>query len=81
MSTAGIGPYHPLVASTLNNLGSLLQARGAIDEAEPLYKRALEIQTESSGPDSMEAAHVLNNLASLMQAKKNYKVAGSALWC
>ena len=74
LNTPGVGPYHPLVASTLNNLASVLQAKSNLDEAEPLYRRALEIQETSQGPDSPEAAYIMNNLATLMQAKRNFKV-------
>ena len=36
------GPDHPEVAQTLNNLGVLYASQGRYDEAEPLYRRALD---------------------------------------
>ena len=36
-----LGPNHPDVATSLNNMGLLYERRGQYAEAEPLYKRAL----------------------------------------
>ena len=35
----------------MNNLARLLQAKGDLDEAEPLYRRALAIVEAALGPD------------------------------
>lgn len=35
----------------LNNMGLVLKKRGKYDEAEPLYKRALEIVTRNLGSE------------------------------
>jgi len=37
-----LGKDHPDVAVWYNNLAVLLQARGKYDQAEPLYRRAIE---------------------------------------
>jgi tetratricopeptide (TPR) repeat protein len=53
------------MATSLNNLASLLQDLGKYEEAEPLYRRALVIREKSFGPDHPEVRASLNNLASL----------------
>ena len=37
----GVGPEHPGVALSLNNLAALYDVQGRYAEAEPLYKRSL----------------------------------------
>jgi type VI protein secretion system component VasF len=39
----GFGPDHPRIATELNNLAQLLQATNRLAEAEPLYRRAVEV--------------------------------------
>ena len=43
------GNEHQLVATTLNNLAALYESQGKYAEAEPMYKRALEISRENAG--------------------------------
>ena len=38
-----VGPNHPDVATSLNNLALLYQTQGQYAQAEPLYKRSLAI--------------------------------------
>jgi tetratricopeptide (TPR) repeat protein len=61
-------PYHPRVATRLNNLAALLQATNRLSEAEPLMRRALDIDEKSYGPTHPKVAIMLNNLAALLQA-------------
>jgi tetratricopeptide (TPR) repeat protein len=63
----GLGPDHPDVASSLNNLAFLLKSVDHGGEAEPLYRRALAIREASFGPDHPDVAVSLNNLASVLQ--------------
>jgi tetratricopeptide (TPR) repeat protein len=42
-----LGPDHPDVALSLNNLALLYQAEGRYSEAEPLYKRSLTISQKA----------------------------------
>ncbi|CAN0388402.1 unnamed protein product, partial [Ascophyllum nodosum] len=51
-----LGPDHPKVASSLNNLAILLASQGKYDDAEPLYKRAFAIFEETLSPDHPEVA-------------------------
>ena len=39
-----LGPDHPDLAQSLNNLAALYNDRKQFDKAEPLYERALEIR-------------------------------------
>jgi len=55
----------------LNQTGFYLYARARYPEAEPLYKRALEIR-DRLGPEHSEVATILNNLALLYQSQGKY---------
>jgi tetratricopeptide (TPR) repeat protein len=46
-----LGPDHPAVGTTLNNLAELYRAQGRYAEAQPLYERALAICEQALGPD------------------------------
>ena len=46
---AAFGEQHPTVAVRLNNLAMLLQDTNRIEEAEPLMRRALEIDMAAFG--------------------------------
>jgi tetratricopeptide (TPR) repeat protein len=61
-----LGPDHPNVARSLNNLAQLLSDTNRLSEAEPMMWRALKIDELSFGPDHPEVATDLNNLASLL---------------
>ena len=45
-----LGPDHPDVGTTLNNLAALYEKQGRTTEAEPLLKRALTIREKALGP-------------------------------
>ena len=63
-----VGPDHPSVARSLNNLALLYNTQGQYAAAEPLYKRALSIAEKALGPDHPSVATDLNNLARLYRA-------------
>ena len=67
-----LGPEHPDIATSLNNLALLYQVQGRYAEAEPLYKRALAIGEKALGPEHPDVATSLNNLAELYQAQGRY---------
>ena len=64
-----LGPAHPNVAATLNNLAILYGRQGRYADAEPLYKRSLAIYEKAYGPDHAYVAAALNNLANLYSDK------------
>ena len=65
-----VGPNHPAVATSLNNLAELYRAQGQYAQAEPLYQRALAIVEKALGPDHPEVAENLGNLTTLYRATK-----------
>jgi len=67
-----LGPNHPDVATSLNNLASLYQDQGAYAKAEPLYARALDISEKALGANHPDVATSLNNLAELYRAQGAY---------
>lgn len=54
------------VAGSLNNLALLYTAESKYKEAEPLFKRSLEILEENLGPDHPNVATALENYAVLL---------------
>ena len=60
-----LGPDHPDVATSLNNLAGLYREQGQYAQAEPLFKRSLAIWEKALGPDHPDVATTLNNLAAL----------------
>ncbi len=70
-----VGPHHPDVATSLNNLGLLYDTQGQYAQAEPLYKRSLAIREKALGPDHPLVGASLNNLAALYRATKRDKEA------
>jgi tetratricopeptide (TPR) repeat protein len=60
-----LGPEHPDLATSLNNLAELYEALGDYARAEPLFKRSLAIREKALGPEHPHTAQSLNNLAGL----------------
>lgn len=67
-----LGPDHPDVAISLNNLGLLYQAQGRYAEAKPFFERSLAIREKEFGPDHPDVANSLNNLGLLYKAQGRY---------
>jgi CHAT domain-containing protein/tetratricopeptide (TPR) repeat protein len=67
-----LGPDHPDVAMSLNNLALLYQAQGVYGKAEPLHERALAICEKVLGHNHPNVATSLNNLALLYEAQGAY---------
>lgn len=82
-----LGPTHPHVAQSLNNLALWLvgttepsqfskpKASAALHEAEQLYARALSIRCRTLGNSSIETAATLNNMGTLKRLQKEYRAA------
>jgi tetratricopeptide (TPR) repeat protein len=62
-----LGPEHPNVATSLNNLAGLYDAQGQYAQAEPLYRRALAIFEKALGPEHPKVATSLENYATLLR--------------
>ncbi|MBM3317664.1 MAG: tetratricopeptide repeat protein, partial [Candidatus Eisenbacteria bacterium] len=56
------------VATAANHLSSFCYTAALYDEAEPLMRRAVQMEEETQGPDHSGTATALNNMASLLQA-------------
>lgn len=63
----GLGPEHPDVATSLNNLALLYYSQGRYAEAEPLFQRALAIWTRALGPEHPDVATSLEHYAILLR--------------
>jgi len=66
-----LGPEHPSTGASLNNLAGFYESQGKYAEAEPLYKRALEITEKALGPEHPCVGIFLNNLALLYNPRAN----------
>jgi len=67
-----LGPEHPAVAVSLNNLAALYTNKGDYARAEPLLERALAIQEKALGQEHPTVATSLDNLAVLYNNKGDY---------
>ena len=72
-----LGPDHPDVAASLNNLAELYRNQGNYAEAETLFQQSLAIVEKAFGPDHPLAAGILINLAELYLNQGNYAEAES----
>lgn len=72
-----LGPEHPEVAKSLNNLALLYSYRGDYREAERLHTRALAIREQALGPDHSDVGASLYNLANLYSDRGEYAAAES----
>ncbi|MBV9038363.1 MAG: tetratricopeptide repeat protein, partial [Acidobacteriaceae bacterium] len=61
-----LGPDHPSVTLSLNNLAALYYAQSQYAQAEPLYQRALTILEKALGPEHPNVATCLENYAELL---------------
>jgi tetratricopeptide (TPR) repeat protein len=57
------GPTHTDVAHTTDELGQLLYAAGRYAEAQPFFRRSLDIYTAFWGPGNPQLARSLDNIA------------------
>lgn len=72
---AELGPQHPDVATTLNNIVGLYRQMGDYEKALPFYQRALGIRGKVLGPQHPSVAQTLNNLAGLYYQTERYEEA------
>ncbi len=72
MAKQAVGPDHPDVAATLNNLALICRAQKQHAQAELYLNRALAIWESACGSDHPDVAIALNNLALLCIARGQY---------
>ena len=71
-----LGPTHPGIASSLDNLARLYEAQGQYSQAEPLYQRALMLGSKrKTWPSSIATS--LHKLAELYRAQQRYPEAAA----
>lgn len=66
---AVLGPEHPLVASSLNNLAVAKKALGDVEHALALHERVITIRENVLGRDHPDVANSLGNLAVLLRSR------------
>lgn len=59
---AELGPLHPELANTVNNLGIVAEMQGRVPDAETCYRRAVAITSASLPPDDPRVASSRKNL-------------------
>jgi TonB family protein len=74
-----IGPNGLLVAYALNNIASIYTQRGKGGDAEPLFKRALDIVEKNGGAESDFAADINMQRGLLRLWERDYKTAAPLL--
>ena len=62
-----LGPNHPDVAMTLNNLAVLFKEQGKFNQAEPLFRRALAIFESCLDPDHPKVVTCRENFADMVR--------------
>ena len=70
------GDRHPSTLRSINNLGSLLQDQGKLDEAGALLREALEAMRATLGDRHPNTLVSINNLGTLLQAQGKLDEAG-----
>jgi tetratricopeptide (TPR) repeat protein len=69
------GKENTELASALNDLALVYADQSRYEEAEPLYRRSLEIKEKTLGKDHPSVATTLNNLAGLYRQQGRYEEA------
>jgi tetratricopeptide (TPR) repeat protein len=72
-----LGPEHPDVATSLDNLAELYRTQGLYAKAEPLYQQSLAIRKKALGPEHPDVAESLENYADLLTYLKRDKEAAN----
>lgn len=76
-----LGPEHPDVAVSLNNLAIVLEESGRYEAARPVYERALAVRRRAFGPDDPEVAATLNEFGTFLMNTADYDSARVLLEC
>ena len=69
LQEASLGPRHPDLANTLNNIGVVCEVTGKPDEAEQYFRRAVSIARTSLHPDHPFVATSQKNLRDFCEAR------------
>ena len=69
LQEASLGPRHPDLANTLNNIGIVCEITGKPDDAEQYFRRAVSIARTSLHPDHPFVATSQKNLRDFCEAR------------
>ncbi len=72
-----LGPEHPELAQTLNNLGVLRHTQGRYAEAEAFYRWALEICEAHLGLEDPDGVNLIQNYSACLREVGRYREAKS----
>lgn len=67
-----LGPEHPLIAESLNNVATSLHLQKRYVDAEPLYRASLEMEESILGVEHANIGTTLANLAAVLQAQGSF---------
>jgi tetratricopeptide (TPR) repeat protein len=67
-----LGPAHPKVAATLNNLGNLLLMTDDFKEARAMHEQALLIRQAALGPDHPDVGQSMSGLGIALKSLGDY---------
>ena len=70
-----LGNRHPDTLISIHNLGVLLQHKGDLAAAEPLYREAVERRSETLGRGHSDTLASINDLDALLQKMSYLTVA------
>ena len=70
-----LGPQHPDVATSYNNLATVLSDQGDLKQAKEYHERALAIWQQTLGPQHPRVAKSYNNLAAVLRGQGDLKQA------
>ena len=70
-----LGNQHPLTLCSINNLGTLLYAKGDVAAAEPLLQEAVARRSETLGRGHASTLASINDLSALLQKMSDLTVA------
>ena len=69
LAAATFGEEHRSTLAMLDNYAGALDDLGRISEAEPLYRKAVELNTKVLGPEADQTLSAMNNLAVVLIAQ------------
>ncbi len=75
IAEAALGPSHPQVSTSVNNLGLIFRSLGEPKVARGHFRRAVEIREKTYGPDHPDVAAVLANLGNAETDLGNFDAA------
>ena len=70
-----MGPEHPDVASSYNNVSNVLRKQGDLKQAKEYHEPSLAIRKQTLGPQRPDVATSFNNLASVLGDQGDLKKA------